>query len=257
MVVEQMLKTLHERKRSPRVLYFSHAILGRAMKKAVKWKQIPHNPVDGVDRPKWDRDTFKFWEPADALKFLEANQKDWLYALYDLALNTGMRQGELLGLHWEDVDFEEGTIHVHQQLNEVKGELLGFGPVKSKAGNRTIRLSSSSLASLRKHQEKLLAAGLRTSKTVFPTMEGGLYTKSHLIHRFHEAVARAGVPKMNFHALRHSNATMLVANGTDLRTVQGRLGHSQAAVTMKYAKFTKAADERAADLMESLIGKKK
>src|SRR5690606_33592153 len=98
--------------RAPKYVREMHAVLHRALEQAVKWGLIPRNPCDAVDRPKVDRRTIEALTPEQAQRFLRAAEGDRLHALYVLAVTTGMRQGELLGLSWRDVDLDAGRLYV-------------------------------------------------------------------------------------------------------------------------------------------------
>jgi len=120
---------------SPRMRQFIHAVLHRAMEQAVKWQLVPRNPCAAVERPRAPRKEFRVLDAAEARKLMDAAKGDRLEALLVLALTTGMRQGELLGLHWEDVDLKAGMVYVRRTLLEVGGKLT-TGETKSGRNRR-------------------------------------------------------------------------------------------------------------------------
>lgn len=166
---------------------------------------------------------------------LQATADDPVGPLVAFALATGLRLGELLGLHWEDIDAD--SIRVVRKLERLTGQGLVEGPVKGRARGRVIPLTSLARAALADQQARAararLLAGARWQETpyVFTTSRGGPWDGSNVHHRFQRALRRAGLPPMRFHDLRHGTATLLHALGVDLRTVQEVLGHSSIGIT--------------------------
>jgi integrase len=158
-------------------------------------------------------------------------------ALYRLAINLGLREGELLGLTWGAIDFKAKTIRVDQQLQRVNGEFV-LQTTKTKAGERVLMLDDDLLAVLRMHrknlaEERLLSGASWKDKLnlVFVSDTGGPIHVSCLLDHFRQALKRAGLPAIRFHDLRHTAATLMLANGEPLVTVSKILGHSSPAVT--------------------------
>jgi integrase len=169
-------------------------------------------------------------------------------------VDTGARQGELLGLEWRDVDLNRSTITIRQSLEEVKGHLL-LKPPKTKAGVRTIVISATAQDALQSHRKAMLAEGhCRPDAPVFCGPRRGLHLRKSDVFRrsFSPILNRAGV-KFRFHELRHASATLLLADGQDVKTVQARLGHS-AAVTMDiYAHAIDRGQGQAAGRMNTIF----
>ena len=219
-------------------------------------KIIPHNVVLDVRKPRAVKAEMKTWNGDEVKRFLEACKADRFYALFYLAIEAGMRQGELLGLLWRDVDFGGSAVNVARSLMERKGELALKEP-KTARGRRRIPLSPVAVAALAEHRKRMFAEGhVGPDRPVFCTLVGTFVRKMNLVHRnFEPALKRAGVPVIRFHDLRHSAATLLLANGADVATVSARLGHANASTTLNiYAHVTDAGQQRATGIMERLLG---
>jgi len=157
--------------------------------------------------------------------------------LYRLAINLGLREGELLGLTWDAIDFKAKTIRVYQQLQRVNGAFL-LQTTKTKAGERLLMLDDDLLALLRAHrknqaEERLICGPAWKDRLnlVLVSETGAPIHASCLLEHFKQALGRAGLPSIRFHDLRHTAATLMLADGVPLVTVSKILGHSSSAVT--------------------------
>jgi integrase len=173
-----------------------------------------------------------------ARKLLQTAEGNRLEALYVLAVTTGMRQGELLGLGWEDVDLEAGVVRVKRKLTLAKGGPRLTEP-KTRGSRRQIRLTSSAVEALEKHRERqqterAASNGSWTDRgLVFCTGRGTLIRRDNL-HAKHwkPLLRRAGLPDIRFHDLRHTCATLLLTKGVHPKIVSEMLGHSSIAITL-------------------------
>lgn len=242
--------------RSARARQQVHAILHRALSRAVRWRMIPGNVCDCVDRPKIPPREMKFWTPDEARTFLDTAERHRLGALFVLAIATGARQGELLGLKWPDIDLDAGRLSIRRTLIEIKGE-LSEGEPKSAKGKRQLSLSSVAVEALHAHRKAMLAEGHAGACYVFCDTLGKPLIKSNLVRSFHRLVKRAKVPPIRFHDMRHSNATALLSAGVSARTVQERLGHSHVALTLgTYSHVMQSVDREAADKLDAMLAKR-
>ena len=234
-----------------------HARLYTALKKAVRLKLIPHNVCVDVDRPVAPKKEFPVLNPEQASQFLTAAREDRLFALYVVAVATGLRQGELLGLWWEDIDFERGTLSVRSQLQEVAGDLARVEP-KTKESRRKVALPAAAVAALRSHRERMRLEGLSTP-WVFCTTSGGPIRKSNLRRRsFERVLKRSGLPHMRFHDLRHTAATLLLNEDVHPKVVQERLGHARIQITLDiYSHVLPSMQKEAADKLDHLFARLK
>jgi integrase len=165
--------------------------------------------------------------------FVAAAAVDRLYAMYLLAIDGGLRQGELLGLNWKDKDLERGTVRVNKSLEEVKGNLKLKSP-KTAASIRTVKLSATTTAALGEHRKAMLSEGHCTPETqVFCGSRRGQWLRKSYVfrHSFSPILARAKL-RFRFHELRHASTSLLLADGVDVKTVQSRLAHSAAAMAV-------------------------
>jgi integrase len=220
-------------------------VLHNAMRQAVRLRLILHNPCADVPRANPGEKEMQILTEQQVKAFLKAAKNRRLYALFALALGSGMRQGELLGLQWPDIDFDKGTLAVQRSLAQVKREFILKEP-KSRASRRTIRLPTFALTALLDYRKLMLAEGQDVkSGTVFVTKTGTYLAKSNLIRQvFRPILEQAGqLPAIRFHDLRHTHASILLARGESIKAVSRRLGHSDVAMTLRvYAHLLPDAD---------------
>ena len=225
---------------SPSTVRTLHAILHKALGQAVKWGMLPRNPADAVERPRVPRHEFTALTPAQVQALLQAAREDRLYALYVLAVTTGIRLGELLGLTWPDVNLNSGELCVARQLVWVRNTEPTLAGPKTDSGRRTIALPPVAVDALREHRrrqlrERLLAGPAWQDRwnLVFSTPLGTPINPSNLRNRsFRRLLEKAGLPRVRFHDLRHTVATLLLAAGTNVKAVQEQLGHTTARLTL-------------------------
>ena len=151
--------------------------------------------------------------------FLWEAKESGVYELYYIELATGLRRGELLGLKWEDVDLAVGAIHIRRQVARINGEIVE-SPLKTQNSYRTLSIGADAVGILMRQKEK------NRSKYVFPSPTGGPMSPDSVLHMLHRVLKRAGLPKVRFHDLRHTFATLALQNGVDVKTVSGMLATS-------------------------------
>jgi integrase len=220
------LQSLYARKLdqglSPRtVQIIIHATLHKALKQAVRWSLIPRNAAEFAAPPKTQRTEIKPLTEEQVKRVLNAVRGDQLEALYVLAITTGMRSGELLGLRWEDVDLEARTLQVRRTVFNGRIE-----SPKTLKGKRSIRLTQISITVLRKHQ--------RTGEWIFSTKVGTPVSAHNLHnHSWKPLLKKTTLPlNTRFHDLRHTCATLLLTKGVLPKIVQELLGHSSISITL-------------------------
>jgi integrase len=221
----------------PQTVRNAHARLHKALAVAVKQRYLMRNVADDVELPTVRPRLITPLDIDQATALLDAvNGHRWA-ALYRLAINLGLREGELLGLTWNAIDFKTMTIRVYQQLQRVDGTFL-LQTTKTKAGERTLRLDDDLLGILRAHQKNQAEerrvcgpAWKDRLDLVFVSETGAPIHVSCLRAHFKQSLRRAGLPSMRFHDLRHTAATLMLADGVPIVTVSKILGHSSAAVT--------------------------
>jgi integrase len=240
---------------SPRSVQIIHAVLHRALKQAHRWGMASQNTAAAVDRPRAPKKQMHYLTPDEVSRFWQVASNDRLSALYVLAVTTGMRQGELLGLQWADVDLTQALLTVRRTLTNINGA-ISVGEPKSAAGSRHIALSMIAVRALEGHREKMAAEGLDCSPWVFCDTAGGPIHRQNLVRRsFKPLLKKAGVCDIRFHDLRHTAATLLLFQGVHPKVVQEILGHSQISVTLDtYSHVLPALHRDAADKLDQLLG---
>jgi integrase len=181
-------------------------------------------------------------------------------ALYLLAVTTGLREGELLGLKWSDLDWITRNLSIQRQLQRLSGQGMVFSEPKSASGRRVIALGSATIEKLREHykhqQLERLAAGERwiENDLIFPTIIGTPNEGSNLIRSFKSLLRASNLPIIRFHDLRHTAATLMLQQGIHPKVVQERLGHSQISLTLDtYSHVLPNMQEEAAEKIDELI----
>jgi len=230
--VQGLYSSMAAAKASARMRQLAHAVLRRALNQALKWGLVARNVCDAVERPRAPKRDILALTDTQVGQLLKSASGDRLGALYVLAVATGMRQGELFGLQWSDIDLDQRKLQVRHGLIDVDGRLELAEPKTAKA-RRQIDLPDFAVQALRNHKALLVAEGHDDVTLVFCDSSGGPLRKSNVIRKsFKPLLKRAGLPNMRFHDLRHTSATLLLSEGTHPKVVQERLGHSSIALTL-------------------------
>ena len=222
-------------------------VISSAMDLAVAQKIILANPTNTCELPKVEHKEMQTI-PAEQLQaFLEEARATGIYEMYYIELATGLRRGELLGLKWSDIDWKNGIIKVRRQVARVDGQIVE-APLKTKNSYRAVSISPQAIEVLREQKRK-------TNDTyVFPSPNGGPISPDSVNNMLKRVLERAGIPKVRFHDLRHTFATIALQNGVDIKTVSGMLGHFSAGFTLDtYAHVTTAAQKEAAQTMGNVL----
>jgi len=245
---------------SPSSVHLLHNILHRALKQAMRWGMLSRNVTEAVDAPQPVKPECKTWDAAQTATVLAAAAHDDLEAFWRLALLCGLRRGELLGLQWPDVDLARGTLAVRRTLSRGKGGSWELGAPKTAHGRRSIALPASCVESLRRHRIQQLERRLELGEIwqdrdfVFTNQTGGPFHVNTLVRRFRALTARAGVPAIRFHDLRHTSATLLLAGGVHPKVVQERLGHADVGITLnRYSHVSPQMQRDAADTLDAMV----
>ncbi len=239
------------------------AILHQALRQAVKWGVLAHNPVDRVDLPRRRLVEVRVWDEEQVRLFLaEAMRSSAYYALYMTALTTGMRQAELLGLRWSDVDLLRGVASIQQTLYRLGKRVVTKAP-KSARSRRAVALPPMLVETLSAMQQgqavrrRELGELYDDHDLIFCQGNGRPLHAHNVTQRDLPRVAkRAGVPHIRFHDLRHCHATLLLRHGVHPKVVQERLGHSTITMTLDtYSHVVPGMQEKAAvDFERRLLG---
>lgn len=193
-------------------------VISSAMDFAVAQKIITENPCKNVSLPKLEHKEMQTI-PAEQLQaFLQEAKATGVYEMYYIELATGLRRGELLGLRWTDIDWKNGIIKVRRQIARVDGKIVE-SPLKTKNSYRAVSISPQAIEVLREQKRKT------NDQYVFPSPNGGPISPDSVNNMLKRVLERAGIPKVRFHDLRHTFATIALQNGVDIKTVSGMLGH--------------------------------
>jgi integrase len=252
---------------SPRTVQLMLSILRHALDQALKWGTVSRNVGKLVDPPRVKRLEIKPLTTEQARTFLNAAKGDRLEALYVTALSLGLREGEALGLRWQDVNLDEKTLRVQQAVSRIGGKRFGgpsklmFVEPKSDRSRRALALPDVIVRALRVHRvqqaELRLLAGKRWQNLdlVFCTEVGTPRDPSDLVRHFKRMLANAELPSsIRFHDLRHSAASLLLAQGVPLRTIMEMLGHSTITLTANlYSHVAPTLLRDAADKMDAIL----
>lgn len=245
---------------SPKSVRYIHTVIHSCLEQAKKEGMITVNPADAVRLPKQEQKEIKYLGTAEAAIFLAMAKESKHFAAFYLALNTGMRRGELLGLRWKDIDFEAGQLTVNQGLVRVSGQGLVFQEPKTKLSSRVINLAPAVVQVLKEHKKqqneyKLMAGGAyrKDLDLVFANELGEPICPRAFTRVFERLIKKAGLD-VTFHGLRHTFATLALESGVDVKTIQETLGHHSSAFTMDvYSSVTVKMKREAADKVGNLL----
>ena len=257
--VQAFYAAMRDAGRGARTVQLAHMRLSQALKQGVKWGTVARAVTEMVDPPRSKAKPGLTWTTDEAQRFLDVADADGLSPLWVLTLATGARQGELLGLRWEDLDLTRGTLSVRQAVAVHKGRVI-FQEPKSRAAVRTIALPVEAVAALRSHRVRQATDRLALPipyvdhDLVFATALGGPYHPSNVLRSFYKLIGRAGVPRITYHGMRHTHATWLIASGTPITTVSDRLGHAKSSITLDtYAHVVASTRDDAALAVSALL----
>ncbi|MCF2617737.1 site-specific integrase [Oscillibacter valericigenes] len=223
-------------------------IISSALNLAIEQRLILTNPANACALPKLEHREMKTLPVEQLASSLREAKESGVFEMYYIELATGLRRGELLGLKWSDIDLEHGNLWVQRQIVRIDGEIVE-APLKTKNAYRTLPLSTDAVDVLKEQKKKC-----GNSPYVFPSPTGGPISPDSVLHMLHRVLKRAGLPKVRFHDLRHTFATLALQNGVDIKTVSGMLGHFSAGFTLDtYAHVTTSAQKEAANTMGGVL----
>ena len=258
--IKHLYMTKKEEGRGPRTVQLIHTILHNILQQAVREGILGRNPVEAVERPKVEKTEMKILTEEQARRFIISTMRNRYGMLFYLALMTGMRQGELLGLKWADLDWDKGLLNVQRQLQRARGHSPQLVAPKTQAGRRQIKLGPGTLERLGKHKieqaEMRSARGARWEENdlIFPNTLGKPESSANMFEDFKKFLRDNELPDIRFHDLRHTSISFLLDMGTPVNTVQQRSGHSKASITTDtYGHSMAHSQDEAAERIEELI----
>lgn len=247
---------------SSRTVRYVHTTLHKALKQAVMDGLIPRNATEAVKPPQPSREEMHPLTPEQAKLFLQVahDTGDRLEALYVLAIHTGLRQGELLGLKWDDVDLEDSSLQVRRTLSITKNGPVCTAP-KTSGSRRSVKLTDKATAALRAHLERQLAeidevgSLWNENGLIFASEIGAPLDRRKVTARqFKNLLKRTELPEIRFHDLRHTCATLLLSKNVNPKIVSEMLGHSTIAITLDtYSHVLPNMRDQAAKAMQEAL----
>lgn len=244
-----------------RTVQYIHVTLHKALKDAVSDGLIPRNVAEAIKAPRPKKKEINPLNPEQARAFLEAARGVRFEALYVLAVHCGLREGELLGLDWDDIDFEADTLSVRRTLSETRTGHIFEAPKNGKG--RSIKLTQGAADALRSHRKQQNEERLRVGSNwedhglVFPSQKGTTMNAKNLTARsFKPILKRTGLPRsVRLHDLRHTCATVLLSRGVHPKFVQELLGHANISITLDtYSHVLPSMGNQTAAAMEEALG---
>ncbi|MDQ0208892.1 site-specific integrase [Alkalicoccobacillus murimartini] len=228
-----------------------HTIIKGSLQKAVDWDMLIKNPASVVERPTAVVEEMKYWTHKESVTFLNASKNSRYYYIFLLGITTGMRQGEILGLHWNDVNFEEKSISIRGTLDH-QGKK--FQPsTKTKSGMRTVGIDSHTANELQKLKQRTLNEKMKNrdiyedNDLVFATELGNFVNPRNMLRAFYNLITVAEVPKIRFHDLRHTHVVFLLEMRENSKRIAERLGWSSVKMLDRYSHVSPHMQKDTAD----------
>lgn len=249
-------------------IQYHHRVLKNIFSRAVEWQLIKDNPVAGVKKPKVTQVKTEVYNNQDIKGLLMGLEKESVMwqILIKMALTTGMRRGELLGLEWEHIDLSDGVVSVEQTLNYTKDKGYFIKEPKTRNSVRKLSLPKPLLNELKKYRIVYLENRMKMDDMwkegehffLFTAIDGKPLNPSSVYTWWGRFIKKNNLPYIRFHDLRHTSATLLINEGAHMKTISNRLGHASISTTMNiYGHALKEADQKAADMFNHLFDEEK
>lgn len=258
--IHRLLKSLLDKGVSPTTAKYNIRTVKVALTWAVKMQLIPKNPAANIEtsnRPSGSE--IKVWTDNEVIQFLQEARGSKFYPAFYLAITTGMRIGELLGLKWSDVDLERGVISIRRTLQRTSEGLRLVEQTKTAQSRRLISISPSAVEVLKKYRikqkEEMIRYNYLDTDLVFTSRNGKPIEPRNLRDYFANIIKKAGLPPIRFHDLRHTHATLLLQQGVHPKIVSERLGHASIRITLDtYSHVIPSMQKEAADIFDQILG---
>jgi integrase len=260
--IQRFSNRLQENGRASATIHKIHQIIRPCLQKAVDNRLLVWNPSQTTERPTIRPNAGEAMSEADMNRFLDVleGETDKWRAIFLTLLGTGLRIGELLALEWNDIDLENGIIHVRKTLSRTKSKGLVVNEPKTEASVGSVPVPQLALQAIKRHKTSQtvvmlrLGQAYRNRKLAFPTDKGTYLIPRNVQRKYYALLQKAKIPHIKLHGLRHTFATRLLEQGEDLRTIQELLRHADFKTTaMIYAHVTPKVKRRAANKMDSLL----
>ena len=244
---------------APKTIKHYHTFISSVLERAYKWGVILENPAHRVDSPKAQKKELDFLEEEEILQLLEALGQEPVEhrAMFMLLIYGGIRRSELLGLEWPDIDFSTGVVSIIRTSQYCTEMGIYTDTTKTRESQRSFKLPRNVLDVLEQHRREQARQRLKLGdqwkdyRRLFTQWDGAPMSLNTPYLILQKVLKKTGMRQVSLHSLRHSNATLLINQGVNIKAVSGRLGHSQTSTTMEiYAHQIKSADAAAADALE-------
>lgn len=258
-MVQALIDRLIKWQVGARTVQIVRIVLRSCLQHAVNLGIIRHNPAELVTVPHSSKKQLNVWNEDEAGQFLGSLKGERNEVLYYLALTTGMRQGELLGLKWADVEWRREVVMIRRQAVKIRGGGYGFAEPKSARGWRSVDLGVGSIEKLRKQYElvqlarKIARDNWQENDLVFPTGKGTPQLGTNIDREFHRLMQKAGVRRIRFHDLRHTAASILLSRGIPPVIIAEMLGHTMGVLLSTYAHYIPSDQAQAARVMDEVL----
>jgi integrase len=247
---------------APKTVHHHHCVLHQALELAVRWNLIARNPVALTDPPRPEKHDMRFLTEDETTHLLTTARDHRFFLPILIAVSTGMRRGEVLGLRWSDTDLNVGAFTINQTLEAVVAGKPLFRPPKTQKSRRTITISSSVKEHLRAHKQAQgdtlyhTDASLGHLDLVCSASDGQALEPGNVSHKFSKIAESAGFGDLNFHGLRHTHVAHLIKAGVHAKVISERLGHSNIGTTMNiYGHLFPQFDQEAAQQVDRLFSR--
>lgn len=255
--VQDAYQRMIDRGLSSRTVRYTHSVLRSAMRQAIRWRLLLQDPTDGAQLPRLGRREMRVLTAEQSRIFLSAALQTHYGPVFAVALTTGMRPSEYLGLKWQDVDWDRGTVSVVRTLERAAG-LWRFAETKRDRSRRIIKLQDWVLITLKdlrgRTTQQIGSSGADAVGLVFTTPTGRPIHSDKLAKRFKAILRKAGLPVIHLYALRHTSATLALAAGVPPKVVAEQLGHASAAFTLDvYSHLLPHMQSQAAIKVEQIL----
>lgn len=256
----------NDKKLAPKTILHHHRLISAMCENAVKWQIILYNPCDRVETPKIDKKEARYLDEYQAMELMSYLESEPLQyrVMITLLLYSGMRRGELCGLEWTDVDFDNCIVDINKSSLYTQNKGVYNDETKNVSSNRVIKIPPFVMQLIAEHktaqsiERYQLGDQWIESNKLFTQWNGKPIHPTTISKWFSKFVKKNDLSDVTIHSLRHTNATLMIANGVDLRTVSKRLGHAQMSTTTDiYTHAIKTADERASDILGDILTVKK
>lgn len=247
---------------APKTILEHHRLISKILSTAIKWQLLDRNVAERADPPKVPPKEMYYLNEDEARNMLQLLQNEPIQYRTMIAtlIFTGLRRGELCGLEWKDIDFKNRIMHVVRTSQFINGAFITKEP-KTNSGRRELTLSMGVCTILQEYkawqeeQKQKIGDQWIENDRLFTQWNGKPIHPDTITGWFSNFVAKNHLPKVTLHSLRHTNATLMIAEGTDIRTVSNRLGHAQTSTTLNiYTHALKSRDSIAADNLDNILG---